>query len=59
MEKLRVLLNADNHPSYIDRILHGNWEITFENGLPRIRVIDGTIQVEPVCSNVVKVNFRK
>lgn len=54
-----VLLNADNVATYVDRILGDNWEIVFENGLPRIRVIDGTIQVEPVCSNVVKINFTR
>jgi hypothetical protein len=59
MENLDVILNRDNQFSKVDRVLHGNWEITFENGFPRIRVINGTIYAEPVCSNVIRIGAKE
>jgi hypothetical protein len=59
MEKLNVILNNQNQFSSVYRILCGNWEITFENGLPRIRAIDGTIYAEPVCSNVIRIGVKE
>lgn len=58
MEKLHVILNSDNQFSQVDRLLCGNWEITFENGYPRIRVIEGTIYAEPVYSNVLRIGAK-
>jgi hypothetical protein len=59
MEKVNVLINHSNANAVteIDRILSLDmkWEITFQDGFPRIRAIEGIILVEPVYVNVVKI----
>jgi len=55
MQKLHVVLNADNKFTPVERILGGNWEITFEDGYPCVRILSGNMYAQPISVNEMKV----